>query len=120
MTKFNKKAFIKAATKVEEIMSTPSKDREELRERILTLNCCIGPFDAPHRCSSRHCGHCGLCDMSEELINLVLEDRNSLKQSLVAEKETIAVHGGNDSLYPSKHIEAVTIDSINKVFNGRM
>lgn len=44
---------------------------EGLREKILTLGICIGPYDSPHRCSALHCSHCGLCDVSEDLIQLI-------------------------------------------------
>lgn len=43
----------------------------ELREKILTLGVCTGPYDSPHRCSSMHCNHCGLCDVSEDLMALI-------------------------------------------------
>lgn len=43
--------------------------KDELREKILT---CVGPFDIPHRCSSMHCDHCGLCDASEDIIDVFL------------------------------------------------
>lgn len=46
-------------------------DTSELREKILTLGVCIGPYDSPHRCSSLHCDHCGLCDVSEEILALL-------------------------------------------------
>jgi hypothetical protein len=51
---------------------TDSSKQEELRERILTIGgACIGPYDTPHRCSSLHCGYCGLCDVSEDIIALI-------------------------------------------------
>lgn len=46
-------------------------DVEQLREQFLTLGSCIGPYDSPHRCSAMHCDHCGLCDISEEVLALI-------------------------------------------------
>lgn len=48
---------------------TDTRD-EELREAILTLGVCNGPYDSPHRCSALHCNHCGLCDLLEDLLQL--------------------------------------------------
>lgn len=49
----------------------PLNKEEELREQILTLGVCNGPYDSPHRCSALHCDHCGICDISEDLIALL-------------------------------------------------
>lgn len=58
---------------------------EELREKILTLGPCIGPYETPHRCSSLHCDHCGICDISEELIALLRSEQNALLDAVVAD-----------------------------------
>src|ERR1044072_4308219 len=50
---------------------TPPTPEEVLRENILTLSGCNGPYDSPHRCSALHCNHCGLCDVSEEIMQLI-------------------------------------------------
>ena len=46
----------------------------ELREQFLQLGPCIGPYDEVHRCSSMHCDHCGLCDISEDVIQLIKQN----------------------------------------------
>lgn len=50
---------------------TTEQDDEHLRESLLLVTgMCNGPFDFPHRCSAMHCNHCGLCDVSEDLIKV--------------------------------------------------
>lgn len=43
----------------------------DIREQFLKLSACVGPYDSPHRCSNLHCDHCGLCDISEEVLALI-------------------------------------------------
>ncbi len=60
-------------------MTSPSHNkREELREKILSLNGCIGPYDYPHRCSAMHCDHCGLCDVAEDILAIIEAEQHSL------------------------------------------
>lgn len=57
---------------------------DELREEILSLSgMCGGPYDTPHRCSWAHCDHCGVCDISEELIDIVEYQASKREQGLL-------------------------------------
>lgn len=64
-----------------------SELREDIRERILTLGPCAGPYDIPHRCSALHCDHCGICDVSEEFMSLISAHERALLDRV--EKEVI-------------------------------
>lgn len=60
-------------------------DVEQLREQFLVLGPCIGPYDSPHRCSALHCDHCGLCDISEEVLDLIAAREAEARQALLAD-----------------------------------
>lgn len=66
------------------VLPTPEQDDEHLRESLLLVTgMCNGPFDFPHRCSAMHCNHCGLCDVSEDLIKVC----NAYAERMVVEAE---------------------------------
>lgn len=48
----------------------------------------------------------------EEITQLKQQAIQEFVERILNKKKTIAVHGGTDSFYPSKHIEAVPITTI--------
>jgi len=69
-------------------MKTPDEQIEGLREKFLTLGVCIGPYDSPHRCSALHCDHCGLCDVSEEVLAIIHQERDRAVLEAIGEDES--------------------------------
>jgi hypothetical protein len=93
---------------------------EEVREKILTLGICNGPYDSPHRCSALHCNHCGLCDVSEELLALVTKEVEAQKQALLREVleeaeeyEVLSLNHG------STIAKAVPVEAIQALMEGK-
>lgn len=73
----------------------------DIREQFLKLSACVGPYDSPHRCSNLHCDHCGLCDISEEVLALIQQKQ----------LETAKAYGGCTKCYGkgyATHIDATT------------
>ncbi len=45
---------------------------EAWREELLQLSgMCKGPYDTVHRCSALHCDYCGICDLSEAILDML-------------------------------------------------
>jgi hypothetical protein len=127
MTKFDKKAFIKAATKVEEIMSTPSshqasKDRLTFEQTKEIDEFLEGYNRNPSNSNKwRYALHAHINE-------LLAKQADSLKQSLVAEmpkKIDVEIQPNpSDDEYIEwgirNNVLAQVDQAITKVFNGRM